>query len=54
MNLFAGLMAVCFFLVGIFAVISTKSDIQLILAALCFGFGTLTVLLAGIGASVRR
>jgi len=36
------------FLLGVFALISAKSDIQIILAVLCFGFGLLAFGLAGV------
>lgn len=47
--------AVLFWLFGAVAVAATRTDIQVIVAVLCFGFGTLTIGMAGmIGALKRR
>ena len=40
--------AALFWLFGFLAVAASKSDIQIILAVLCFGFGTLTIGIAGV------
>jgi multisubunit Na+/H+ antiporter MnhC subunit len=48
MNVFMVIGSILLFLVGVFSLVFAKSDIQIILAVLCFGFGLLAFGLSGI------
>lgn len=41
MNVLLTIIAILFYVFGAFAVLAAKSDIQIIVAVLCFGFGTM-------------
>lgn len=54
MNTFLNIVSVLFFGMGVLAVVASKSDIQIILAVLCFGFGFMILALSAILSAVRN
>lgn len=54
MRLFMYLVVILFYAFGAFAVFASKSDIQIILAVLCFGFGSIVLALNSIMGAVAK
>jgi Na+/phosphate symporter len=54
MNIINILASIAFIAMGVLAVVASKSDIQIILAVLCFGFGFMLFALNAIMNAVRN